>query len=238
MTTSLIEEVQGRQQRAEEWIVEAGKHIDSAERLLHRKGQETLTLYHLQQSMEMAANGLARASGVSHNELKSRAGHNILFLFGTIIGQVIDTTGGAQFADGILANFHLEGKNYSVSKHIQEFLAATASPREARASGQDQYARAIFSSALKMTPHEVSFLLSSFDEFAGKLQWPRQLRDQITNLTADPIRVERPNADTDWKREIINQALEQMTRRTGRQLMSEIVELLHYLNQSQGEMRR
>ena len=89
-----LEEIAERRQRADEWIRLADLHIRAARHQMKKHGHETLVLYHLQQSMEKATKGLARAAGIPHHRLKGDIGHNNLFLLVKVIEIVVDSFDG------------------------------------------------------------------------------------------------------------------------------------------------
>ena len=215
METVTQEEIGRRRERAGEWIVEADKHIRAAKHLVKKDGLQTLTLSHIQQSMENATKGLARASGVEHKRLKSEIGHNNLFLFGKITEIVIDSLEGYEHANEILATLYPQDENYDTSKRIGDMLAATASPKQVESFGARQYAKDIFTSAMSMTPGEVKFLLDSFDRAFRAMRVPNQAKDLIRKLTADPVSVESPKSGSDWTDEITSQVARQLVTRIG-----------------------
>ena len=210
-------EIAERQQRADAWIRLADKHIRAAKCQMRKSGQETLILYHLQQSMEMATKGLARATGIPHRKLKDDIGHNNLFLLIKIIEIVVDSFDGYEEINELLSNFYQEGKDYDVTKHIHNVLSATASPKQAKALDSEQYAKDIFTSALRLTPDEVSFLLSSFDRIARAMVVPPKLLEGIIKLTADPVTIQIPEHGTNWIDDIASQASQQLLARIGAQ---------------------
>ena len=215
MTTS-PEEILNRQQRAEEWISESEKHIRAAKYLLRQEGLQNIVLYHLQQGMEMATKGLARASGVPHRKLRTEIGHNNLFLLVKIIEMVVDSMDGHRQINEVLSCFHQEGKNYDSAKHIQNVLEATASPRRAQSLGSKQYASKVFASAMRMPPEEVKFMLDSFDRITKRMQVPPQVTGLIRKLTADPLYFQIPAPGINWTDTIVKQATEQLVSRIGR----------------------
>ena len=232
MNIVTAEEIAGRQQRAEEWIVEADKHIRTAKYLLKKDKIRNLTLPHVQQSMEMATKGLARASGVPHRELRTEIGHNNLFLFTKIIEIVIDSMEGYKQINDVLGCFYQEGRNYDVARHIQDVLAATASPRQAKDEDAKQYAGEIFDSGKKMTPDEVKFMLDSFDRITGVMKVPSPVQGLIREITSEPVNVRRPASGSNWMDEIVVQATQQLSSRIGAQADPAAVGLLQDIARS------
>ena len=215
MTTNFSEEILNRQKRAEEWISEAEKHIRVARLLLKKKKLQNIVLYHLQQSMEMATKGLARASGISHSELRKEIKHNNLFLFVKIVEIVVDSLDGYEQINEVLACFYQEGKNYDSAKHIQDVLAATASPGNLQTSELKKYARKIFDSGMKMPPEEVKSLVDSFDRAIRLMQVSSQAKNLIRKLLATPIYLQTPAPEVNWMDDIINQVHQQLVGRVG-----------------------
>ena len=238
--TDTLEEIARRRERAEEWIVEADRHIRAARSLVKRDGMQTITLYHVQQSIEKATKGLARASGVPHEELKSEIGHNNLFLFGKIIEIVMDSLEGYEHTNKIIASLYPDNGSYSASQRIKDMLAATASPKQARALGAEQYARDIFTSALRMTPDEVKFMLDSFDRIVKVMQPPPEIHRAIRKLTNEPLTVRTPSPESNWTDDIAIQVTEQLVGRLGKQIdpmmMAIIQDLVRNPSASEKEM--
>ena len=225
------EEIARRQQRADEWIQLADKHIRAAKSQMKKPGQETLILYHLQQSMEKATKGLARAAGIPHQRLKSDIGHNNLFLLVKIIEIVIDSFDGYEDINNLLSNFQPEGENYDVTKHIHNVLSATASPKQAKTLESEQYAKDIFTSALRMTPGEVASLLSSFEKISKAMVVPPQFLADVLKLTADPVTIQIPERGTNWIDDIASQASQQLLARIGAQANPALMGVIQNLAQ-------
>ena len=232
MNIVTVEEIARRQRRAEEWIAEADKHVRTAKYLLKKDGIRNLTLAHVQQSMEMATKGLARASGVPHRELQTEIGHNNLFLFTKIIEIVIDSMEDYKRINDVLGCSYREGKNYDVAKHIQNVLTATASPRHAKDKDAKQYAREIFDSGKKMTPDEVKFMLDSFDRITGIMRVPSPVQGLIRKITSEPVNVRRPVSGSNWMDDIVVQATQQLSSRIGAQADPAAVTLLQDIARS------
>ena len=226
-----LEEIAERRQRTDEWIRLADLHIHAAKHQMKKPGHETLVLYHLQQSMEKATKGLARAAGIPHQRLKGDIGHNNLFLLVKVIEIVIDSFDGYEDINILLSNFYREGKDYDVTKHIHNVLSATASPKQARALQSELYARDIFTFALRMTPDEVNSLLSSFDKIRGAMVIPPNFVKGIVKLTADPVKIRTPESGTNWIDDIAFQASQQLLTRIGAQANPALMGIIQCLAQ-------
>ena len=225
------EEIAMRQQRADEWISLADLHIRAAKHQMKRPGSETIVLFHLQQSMEKATKGLARAAGIPHHKLRGDIGHNNLFLLVKVIEIVVDSFDGYEDINNLLSNFYREGKDYNVTEHIHGVLSATASPKQARALQSEQYAKDIFTSALRMTPDEVNCLLSSFDKIRRAMVVPPIFVESIVKLTADPVKIQIPERGTNWIDNIANQASQQLLARIGAQASPALMGIIRNLAQ-------
>ena len=211
--TTFQEEVRKRQSRAEEWISEAEKHVRAASYLLRDERLRTLVLYHLQQSMEMAAKGLARASGIPHGELRLAYGHNNLFLLVKVTQLVIESMDAHKQIDDVLARFYQEGKDYDSARHIQRILEATASPKRAQEYGSKQYAAEVFASAKRMPPEEVKSLLSLFDQTISLTRISSRTANAVRELK-DTLSFRIPAPDVNWTDQIVEQTTQQLFGRT------------------------
>lgn len=165
--------------------------------------------------MEMGTKGLARASGISHRELKKREfEHNNLFLLVKITQLVVDSMDGHEYLNEVLAQFHREGKDYDSARHIQQVLEATASPRKAREFGSKQHASEVFASAMKMSPEEVKFMLDLFDQTFNPIRLPHSAADVIRELR-HPLSFRIPAPRVNWTDLIVEQATQQLAVRSG-----------------------
>ena len=226
-----LQEIAERRQRADEWIRLADLHIRAARHQMKKHGHETLVLYHLQQSMEKATKGLARAAGIPHQRLKGDIGHNNLFLLVKVIEIVVDSFDGYEDINALLSNFYKEGQDYDVTKHIHNVLSATASPKQARALQSEQYAKDIFTSALKMTPGEVDSLLSSFNRIRRAMVIPPNFVEGIVKLTADPVKIRIPESGSNWIDDIAIQASQQLLARIGAQASPALMGIIQNIAQ-------
>lgn len=152
-----------RAERAVEWFAESEKNIWAAKRLCGQRCLQPLTIFHLQQCLEMAVKGLARASGYSHEDLKNKFGHNCADLYVSLLEDVLEGSGLLDVVNEVLSVFYVEGDSYDASVHLSNVRDHLASPKSVRAKLTDADWRAIFLSAFRMSVEEVDQLVRVYD---------------------------------------------------------------------------
>ena len=209
-------EVRRRQRRAAQWIAEAEKHVRAARLLLKQDKLKTLVLFHVQQGMEMGTKALAIASGIPPRDLKSKVRHNNLFLLVKVTQLAVESFGGYDLVSKVLGRFRREGKRYDSAKHIRDVLAVTLPPADHAATGPQEYAKAAYASALRMSPDEVRYMLDVFDRTVARPIVDSSFERLALQLLRKPLVFRRSPSGVTWTEGIFDQATEQLEMRTPR----------------------
>lgn len=122
-----------------------------------------MTIFHLEQALEMSVKGLARASGYPHKDLKGEVGHDYADLYISLLENVLGDVGVADLLNDVLSVFYTEGPAYDASVHLSNVRDHLASPRSARAKLTDADWRGIFLSAFRMSVEDVDRLIKVYD---------------------------------------------------------------------------
>lgn len=155
-----------RAERALEWFCEAQYHIRAARRISGQRDLNRLTIFHLQQALEMSVKGLARASGYAHETVKGQFGHDYVDLYVSLLEKVLEGTNLLGMVNELLSVFYVEGASYDASTHLSSVRNHLASPRSVRAKLTDADWRTIFLSAFRMKPDEVDQLVKEYDSIS------------------------------------------------------------------------
>ena len=151
-----------RAQLASKWFAESERNVRAAKRL-RKPGLEPLAIFHLQQALEMSVKALAAASGYTHEDLKTKFGHNIADLYLSLFEDVLERSGLVAVVNEVLSVFYKGGSSYDAFVHLSDARDHLASPRSGRAKLTDADWRAVFLSAFRISADEVDQLVSAYD---------------------------------------------------------------------------
>ena len=115
----------------EKWFTEAQKNIRGAKRLSGKRDLDRLTIFHLQQAMEMTVKGLATAHGRTHGQLKEFS-HNYIELYVSLLEEILEGSGLITVINGVLSAFYEEGSSCDAIKHLSNTRDHVLSPRSSR----------------------------------------------------------------------------------------------------------
>ena len=122
-----------------------------------------MTIFHLQQAMELAVKGLARASGYGHETVKAEYGHNYFDLFFSLLEDIVLGSSLIGVINEVLSVFYVEGSSYDAPSHLSNVRDHLSSPKSNRAKLTDADWRAIYLSAFRMGVDEVDRLVRLYD---------------------------------------------------------------------------
>ena len=84
-------------------------------------------LYHTQQSMEDATKGIARAAGISHDDLREHS-HNYPYLFFLLLDTIITDSDGIQYSNELLSPYYANQEEYDAKTRLGNMINLTSSP--------------------------------------------------------------------------------------------------------------
>lgn len=147
----------------EKWFTEAQKNIRGAKRLSGKRDLDRLTIFHLQQAMEMTVKGLATAHGRTHGQLKEFS-HNYIELYVSLLEEILEGSGLITVINGVLSAFYEEGSSYDAIKHLSNTRDHVLSPRSSRKRRTDADWKRIYLSAFQISPEDVRNLIKAYDQ--------------------------------------------------------------------------
>lgn len=224
------ESVEDRFQSAGEWVAVASEHADVAVELSRNPRFSKQALYHTQQSMEDAAKGMARAAGVSHDDLRKHS-HDYPYLFFLVLDTIITESDGIQYANELLSPHYANQQEYDAKTHLGNMLNLTSSPRNKDLTKQQrQAAEQFFDALLQFPPEGVKRMLDGLAELNRKLQQTLRKEGPIDRFTREPFVLKPSRTDGGFAQSIFRQLLEQgQGRPGGRKLSGEETKLLQRL---------
>ncbi len=222
-----LETIEERFKSAGEWVAVASEHADAAVDLSKKPRLSKQALYHTQQCMEDATKGIARAAGVSHDDLREHS-HNYPYLFFLLLDTIITESDGIQYANELLSPYYANQQEYDVRTHLGDMLNLTSSPRNKNLSKQQrEAAEQFFDALLQFPPEGVKKMLDGLAQLNKKLQQTLSMEGPIDRFTREPFVVEPSRTDGGFVESIYRQLLEQgQGRPGGRKLSGEESKLL------------
>lgn len=184
-------------------------------------------LYHTQQSMEDATKGIARAAGISHDDLREHS-HNYPYLFFLLLDTIITDSDGIQYSNELLSPYYANQEEYDAKTRLGNMINLTSSPSNKNLTKtQREAAEQFFDALLRFPPEGVEIMLTQLDELNKKLRQVLDKEGPIARFTKEPFVVKPSRSDGSFMQSVYRQLLEQARQRPGgRKLSKPETELL------------
>ncbi len=209
------ENLDKRFQAAGEWIILASEHSDIAADLAKRKHLQKHALYHVQQSMETAAKGLAIGAGVSHDVVRKHS-HDYPYLFFLLAQKIIVESDGVQYPNELLAPFYAGQGRYDVQVQLGGMLNLTTPPKSKNLNNtQKREAEKFFDTLLQFPPEGVAIMLNKLAELNLKMRQALNKGGPITEFMHEPFVLEPSRSDGSFAQSIYRQLVDQASMRPG-----------------------
>ena len=238
-TKDQCENLNKRFQAAGEWIILASEHSDIAVDMAKKKHLQKHALYHVQQSMETAAKGLAIGAGVSHDEVRKHS-HDYPYLFFLLAQKIIPESDGIQYANELLAPFYTGQGQYDVQGQLGGMLNLPTSPRNKKLNKtQKQEAEKFFDALLQFPPEGVEIMLDKLAELNQNMRQALNKGGPIAEFINEPFVLEPSRSEGSFAQSIYRQLVDQARMRPGGRKLSRVeIDLLERLaRQTEANLR-